>query len=147
MKKQLVRYCAFAWTFPGKLASTIAIMSDRHPMHQFGKPRLLILGCGDIGMRLLPLLRNRFRIFAVTRQAERCAELRAAGASPIIADLDQPASLARVARLASLIVHLAPPQSEGLRDRRSRHLAAVLPTRATVVYLSTSGVYGDCGGR
>jgi nucleoside-diphosphate-sugar epimerase len=132
-------------SFPGK-CHTIANMIDRYQINKLGKPRLLILGCGDIGMRLLPLLRGRFRIFAVTRQAERCAELRAAGATPIVADLDQPASLARVARVASLVVHLAPPQSEGLRDWRSRHLAAMLPERATVVYLSTSGVYGDCGG-
>jgi nucleoside-diphosphate-sugar epimerase len=121
-------------------------MNDRYQMNKTGRPRLLILGCGDIGMRLLPFLRHRYRIFAVTRQIERCAELRAAGAIPIIADLDQPASLARVARLARMIVHLAPPQSDGLLDRRTRHLAAILPDHATLVYLSTTGVYGDCGG-
>ncbi|NHZ67313.1 SDR family NAD(P)-dependent oxidoreductase, partial [Massilia sp. CCM 8694] len=32
----------------------------------FKRPRLLILGCGDVGMRLLPLVRARFRVFAVT---------------------------------------------------------------------------------
>src|SRR5271165_1529222 len=99
-------------------------MSNRYQMNKIGKPRLLIFGCGDIGMRLLPLLRDRYRIFAVTRQIERHAELRAAGAIPIIADLDQPASLACVARLARMIVHLAPPQSDGLLDKRTRHLAA-----------------------
>jgi nucleoside-diphosphate-sugar epimerase len=109
-------------------------------------PRVLIVGCGDVGMRLLPLLRGRFRIFAVTSQESRRAELRAAGAVPVIADLDQPASLARLARLASCIVHLAPPQSEGMKDRRTRHLTAILPDHATLVYVSTTGVYGDCGG-
>jgi nucleoside-diphosphate-sugar epimerase len=113
---------------------------------KLGKPRLLVLGCGDVGMRLLPLLRDRFRIFAVTSQESRREELRAAGAIPILADLDQPASLARLARLASNIVHLAPPQSEGFTDRRSRNLTAILPDRATLVYVSTTGVYGDCGG-
>jgi nucleoside-diphosphate-sugar epimerase len=113
---------------------------------KIGKPRLLILGCGDVGMRLLPLLRERFRVFAVTSQEARRDELRAAGAIPLIADLDQPASLARLARLARYIVHLAPPQSEGFTDRRSRNLTAILPDDATLVYISTSGVYGDCGG-
>ncbi|HEY4316676.1 MAG TPA: NAD-dependent epimerase/dehydratase family protein [Herbaspirillum sp.] len=113
---------------------------------KIGLPRLLIIGCGDVGMRLLPLVRDRFRVFAVTSSAERCAELRAAGAVPIVADLDRPASLARLARLARFVVHLAPPQSEGQRDRRSRNLAAILPDRATLVYISTTGVYGDCGG-
>ena len=113
---------------------------------RLGRPRLLILGCGDVGMRLLPLVRERFRVFAVTSQPERCGELRAAGAIPIVADLDCGATLGRIARLAQHIVHLAPPQSEGVLDRRTRRLAAILPEGARVVYVSTSGVYGDCGG-
>ncbi|MGB6055424.1 MAG: SDR family NAD(P)-dependent oxidoreductase, partial [Burkholderiaceae bacterium] len=56
--------------------------------HRLGRPRLLIVGCGDVGMRLLPLVRTRFRVFAVTSRPERCAELRAAGAIPVVADLD-----------------------------------------------------------
>ena len=113
---------------------------------KLGRPRLLILGCGDVGMRLLPLLRDRFRIFAVTTQETRQQDLRAAGAIPIIADLDRPVTLARIARLASTIVHLVPPQSEGVADRRTRNLTAILPDHATLIYVSTSGVYGDCGG-
>ncbi|HYD81267.1 MAG TPA: SDR family oxidoreductase [Paucimonas sp.] len=112
----------------------------------FGKPGILILGCGDVGMRMLPLLCDRYRVFAVTSQEARCAELRAAGAVPIVADLDAPQSLARLAGLADTVVHLAPPQSEGLKDRRTRNLTAILPDRATLVYVSTTGVYGDCGG-
>lgn len=114
---------------------------------KFGRPRLLILGCGDVGMRLLPLLRERFRIFAVTSTAARHAELRAAGAVPIAADLDLPHTLARVARLATSILHLAPPQSEGTTDRRTRNLTAILPDGAHLVYVSTTGVYGDCAGQ
>jgi nucleoside-diphosphate-sugar epimerase len=113
---------------------------------RFGQPRLLILGCGDVGMRLLPLLRDRFRIFAVTTQASKQEELRAAGAIPLLADLDRPATLARLARLATYVVHLAPPQSDGVIDRRTRNLAAILPERTHLVYVSTTGVYGDCGG-
>jgi nucleoside-diphosphate-sugar epimerase len=124
---------------------TIPMMKNKDGK-KVGKPRLLVLGCGDVGMRLLPLLRERFRIFAVTSQKSRREELRAAGAIPILADLDQPASLARLARLTSHIVHLVPPQSKGCADQRSRNLAAILPDRATLVYVSTTGVYGDCGG-
>ncbi|GAC1406929.1 MAG: NAD-binding protein [Burkholderiaceae bacterium] len=113
---------------------------------RLGKPRLLILGCGDVGMRLLPLVRDRYRIFALTRQPDRCAALRAAGATPLIADLDHAATLDRVAGLAHIVVHLAPPQPDGLLDHRTRRLAAILPERAQLVYVSTSGVYGDCGG-
>ena len=119
-------------------------MNSKH--NKLKRPRLLILGCGDVGMRLLPLLRARFRVFAVTSDPARCAELRAAGARPIVADLDQPHSLRRLAGLARHVVHLAPPQSDGMRDRRTRNLCAILPEGARLVYVSTSGVYGDCGG-
>jgi len=112
----------------------------------FSRPRLLVLGCGDVGMRLLPLLTRRFRVFALTSRRQRCAELRAAGAIPIVADLDCPLTLARLGRLANRIVHLAPPQSAGAIDRRTRNLCAILPERSHLVYISTSGVYGDCGG-
>jgi nucleoside-diphosphate-sugar epimerase len=115
-------------------------------IQQFDRPRLLIVGCGDVGMRLLPLVRARFRVFAVTSGPERRAELRAAGAVPLVADLDHPASLKRLARLAPYVVHLAPPGPDGALDRRTRRLAAILPDGARLVYVSTSGVYGDCGG-
>lgn len=122
------------------------MMKMNNLVSKLARPRLLILGCGDVGMRMLPLLRGRFRIFAVTSQDSRRDELRAAGAVPIVADLDQPATLARLARLAPYIAHLAPPQPDGVHDRRTRNLTAILPDAATLVYVSTTGVYGDCGG-
>jgi nucleoside-diphosphate-sugar epimerase len=115
-------------------------------MKKIGKPRMLVIGCGDVGMRLLPLLCERYRVFAVTSQAGRSAELRAAGAVPIVADLDRPETLSRLNGLASIIVHLAPPQPDGALDRRTRNATAILPDGATLVYISTTGVYGDCGG-
>ena len=115
-------------------------------MKKLGLPRVLILGCGDVGLRLLPLLLPRYRVLAVTSNPQRCAELRAAGAIPIVADLDAPHTLGRLARLAPTIVHLAPPQSAGRIDRRTRNLAAILPEGARLVYISTTGVYGDCAG-
>jgi nucleoside-diphosphate-sugar epimerase len=112
----------------------------------FPRPRLLIVGCGDVGMRLLPLVRDRFRVFAVTSNPDRCAELRAAGAIPVVANLDLPHTLARLSRLAPLVVHMAPPKGEGARDTRTRHLVQALRGGTRLVYLSTSGVYGDCNG-
>ncbi|WP_233575518.1 SDR family oxidoreductase [Noviherbaspirillum saxi] len=115
-------------------------------MPKLDRPRLLIVGCGDVGMRLLPLVRDRFRTFAVTSQPSRCAELRKAGAIPLVANLDDPSSIARLAGLAHTVVHLAPPQPEGVTDRRTRNLTAILPDDASLVYVSTTGVYGDCQG-
>jgi nucleoside-diphosphate-sugar epimerase len=111
-----------------------------------GRPRLLIVGCGDVGMRLVPLLRAHFRVFATTSSQERCAELRALGAVPLVADLDQPATLRRLSGLAQTVVHLAPPPADGVLDSRTRNLTAILPERGRRVYVSTTGVYGDCGG-
>jgi nucleoside-diphosphate-sugar epimerase len=116
-------------------------------IQKIGRPRLLIVGCGDVGMRLLPLVCARFRVFVVTSSAHRCAELRAAGAIPVVADLDHPAGLRRLANLAPTVIHLAPPQPDGVVDRRTRHLVAILPAGANVVYVSTTGVYGDCKGQ
>lgn len=115
-------------------------------MKKIARPRLLIVGCGDIGMRLLPLLRNQFRVFATTSQSGRIAELRAAGAIPLVVNLDQPQTLQKLVGLAPHIIHLAPPQSEGKSDRRTRNLIAILPRHGKLVYISTTGVYGDCGG-
>jgi nucleoside-diphosphate-sugar epimerase len=108
--------------------------------------RILIVGCGDIGKRILPLLLSRLDVIAITRQNSHCATLRAAGAIPLVADLDEPYTLPRLAKLASHIIYLAPPPSQGICDTRSRHLAAVLSQRCRLVYISTTGVYGDCDG-
>jgi nucleoside-diphosphate-sugar epimerase len=111
--------------------------------HRLGKPRLLILGCGDVGMRLLPLLRERYRVFAVTRDPEQVPVLRAAGAIPVTADLDNRFSLQRLTGLAHRVLHLAPPPAQGERDTRTRNVTAILPEAASVVYVSTTGVYGE----
>ncbi len=115
-------------------------------LQKFARARLLIVGCGDVGMRLLPLLTPYFRVYALTSQPARCATLRALGAQPLVADLDQPATLRRLRGLAHTVLHLAPPAAQGAQDQRTRHLTAILPEHAQVVYVSTTGVYGDCGG-
>ncbi len=93
------------------------------------RPRVLIVGCGDVGLRVLPLLRSRAaspRVIALTHHPERAAELRAAGALPIAGDLDAKRSLRRLAGIAPHVLHLAPPQREGDTDRRTRALLAAL---------------------
>jgi nucleoside-diphosphate-sugar epimerase len=115
-------------------------------LRKFNRPRLLIVGCGDVGMRLLPLLTGHFRVFATTSQPARRAELRALGAVPLVADLDRPDTLRRLCGLASTVVHLAPPPADGVLDSRTRNLTAILPEHGRLVYVSTTGVYGDCGG-
>jgi nucleoside-diphosphate-sugar epimerase len=118
-------------------------------MRRTRRPRLLIVGCGDVGLRVLRLLRGRWQVMALTSSPQRCAALRTAGAVPLLGDLDQPATLARLARMADAVLHLAPPPASGTRDPRTLALLRALARGGAVqrlVYASTSGVYGDCGG-
>lgn len=110
----------------------------------------MIIGCGDIGLRLLPALEGHYRVLALVRDASKAAQLRDRGAMPIVADLDAPASLHRIAGLADDVVHMVPPPEKGTRDTRTTHLIQSLARSRRLpqrfVYLSTSGVYGDCQG-
>ncbi|MBI5716491.1 MAG: SDR family oxidoreductase [Burkholderiales bacterium] len=113
------------------------------------RPRLLIVGCGDVGMRILPLVRAAWSVRVLTSSPQRAAVLRAAGALPLVGDLDQPATLARLGGIADAVLHLAPPQPKGNEDLRTRALVRALARRVAVrrfVYVSTTGVYGDVGG-
>lgn len=115
----------------------------------FKRPVLLIVGCGDVGMRVLQLLKGRYRLLALTSTPSRAEALRAAGAVPLIGNLDEPATLSRLAGLADAVLHLAPPPLQGTTDPRTRNLLDAIARKGRVrclVYGSTSGVYGDCGG-
>lgn len=122
---------------------------------RFRRERVLVVGCGDVGLRAARALGagKRVRLLALTSSAERTAELRARGITPMLGDLDHPASLGRLAGVATRVMHLAPPPSEGLsdwrRDPRTLALARALLRRSpplSLVYGSTTGVYGDCQG-
>ena len=112
--------------------------------------RLLIIGCGDVGLRLAKVLRGRWRIYALTHSQNRYSTLRAQGVMPVSGDLDRPETLQRIAGLAQDVVHLAPPPAAGARDTRTNNLIRALAKGGSLpqrlVYISTSGVYGDCGG-
>ena len=113
------------------------------------RPTLLIVGCGDVGLRVVHLLRSRWRVLALSSSPQRRELLRSAGARPLAGNLDQPETLARLAGLADAVLHLAPPPSTGGADPRTAHLLQALARQGRVrriVYVSTSGVYGDCGG-
>lgn len=145
--------------------------------------RILIVGSGDIALRVAQLLRRHYQLFGLVRRTQRFAELRAAGITPLLGDLDDRASLGRIVGVADWVLHFAPPSNaeksllrppfskEGIHgarkptyiphfgkggqggfafaDTRTRNLLAALscgtlPQR--LIYISTSGVYGDCGG-
>jgi nucleoside-diphosphate-sugar epimerase len=96
--------------------------------------QLLVAGFGDIARRAAPELERTFRVEPLGRRFGR--------------DLDRPETLALAG--AQAVLHCAPPPATGDTDLRTANLlaalakAAILPGR--IVYVSTSGVYGDCGG-
>jgi nucleoside-diphosphate-sugar epimerase len=117
---------------------------------------VLIIGCGDIGQRAARELGGgrRARLLALTSTPDNAPALRARGITPLVGNLDHPSGLDRLAGLATRVLHLAPPPSEGARDwqldPRTRALVRLLARRsppASLVYGSTTGVYGDCQGR
>lgn len=154
---------------------------------RFRRQRLLIIGCGDIGQRVVQQLHHGWQVVGVARSDETLQKIRAAGAMAMQAD-----DAHRLARWATHILHAAPPASRdgevtdrltrgwlqalararGQRARTTsrpgrthrlgaRSTAALLavpapapqaPSRSRhapaprLVYLSTTGVYGDRGG-
>ena len=115
---------------------------------RFKRERLLIIGCGDVGQRVVRAQRH-VRVVALTSSPERVAALRAQGVTPVVGNLDVPASLQRLAGWATRVLHLAPPPLQSSTDPRTLSLTHMLMRRSaplSVVYGSTSGVYGDCAG-
>ena len=135
--------------------------------------KLLIIGPGDIAKRALPALLARYQVYALVRDHYAAEQLASAGVGPIVGDLDQPDTLAPLRGLADRIVHLAPPPATGTLDTRTTNLLNAIAPRKTsgamvaqasgptaddsvprvapklprrIVYVSTSGVYGDCAG-
>ena len=154
---------------------------------RFRRQRLLIIGCGDIGQRVVQQLHHGWQVIGVARSDETLQKIRTAGALAMRAD-----DAHRLARWATHILHAAPPASRdgevtdrltrgwlqalararGQRARTTsrpgrthrlgaRSTAALLAVPAPapqapslsrhapaprLVYLSTTGVYGDRGG-
>jgi nucleoside-diphosphate-sugar epimerase len=125
---------------------------------RFRRQRVLIVGCGDVGLRTAGELgaphSQRVRLMALTSSPDRVRLLRACGITPLLGNLDDPASIQRLAGIAHRVIHLAPPPTDRAgaseRDPRSLVLVRALRLRTpplALVYGSTTGVYGDCGGQ
>lgn len=125
---------------------------------RFRRPRVLIVGCGDVGLRVAGQMGGPqgrgVRLLALTSSPERVRLLRARGLIPLQGDLDQAATLRRLSGLAQRVLHLAPPPGDARgvvhHDPRTRDLLRALRLRTppqALVYASTSGVYGDCQGQ
>jgi len=112
--------------------------------------RVLLIGCGDVALRTADLLRPKARLYGLTRRPDDIPKLRVHGIVPIVGDLDRLPTLSRLRAAPFAVLHFAPPPSEGRDDPRTQKLIAALARARSIpqrfVYISTSGVYGDCAG-
>lgn len=113
-------------------------------------PDIFIIGCGDIGSLIAGAWQARGNsVSALARSAATAERLQALGIATVSGDLDQPESLATLPVGGSLLYYLAPPPPRGIEDSRMRHFLASLESTSAprgIVYISTSGVYGDRNG-
>jgi nucleoside-diphosphate-sugar epimerase len=111
---------------------------------------VFIIGCGDIGRRVAALERAAGRrVLALARSEAAALKLSQNGIEAVAGDLDRPDSLRGLPAAAAVLYYFAPPPPAGDGDPRLAALLAALPAGALprrAVYISTSGVYGDCGG-
>ena len=103
-----------------------------------------IVGCGDVGLRVAHRLQAmRREVTGVVRSDQSAAALRQAGVAAEAGDLDVQPPVVK----APLLFWFAPPPGSGDGDPRLRRfLRQQAPRDLRLVYVSTSGVYGDCAG-
>ncbi len=106
---------------------------------------MLIAGCGDIGLRVGRRVAARAReVTGILRDPQKSRPLQDAGVRILLQDLDQPQDVGDW----PLLFWFAPPPGSGSEDARLRQWLRVQRGRIErIVYISTSGVYGDCEGR
>lgn len=112
--------------------------------------KTLIIGCGYVGARIARLAQaNGDEVFGTVRNEERAAQLEQEGVRVMRGNLDDPESLPSLPTGGAMVYYLAPPPGGGLLDPRVRTFCAAVgkgKEPAKLIYMSTSGVYGDCGG-
>lgn len=110
---------------------------------------LYIVGCGDIGIRVARLAAaEQLKVCAFSRGSKFPHDTVIPGVEFKFCDLDDPESLAEFNLSGAALLYSAPPPGGGIADTRvGRFLGAVKPGSEPVkiVYISTTGVYGDCG--
>ncbi len=123
--------------------------------------RVVIAGCGDVGLRLLARYPSNARFIALARRPEQRDQIRRLGATPIAVDLDESPRRRNPLRCATHLIYLAPPDptrdgdprlAGSLRQllrspRYGRQKSDQLATVRRVAYTSTTGVFGNANGR
>jgi nucleoside-diphosphate-sugar epimerase len=116
---------------------------------EFFSMNILIVGCGYLGQPLAVTLRSRGdAVFATTRKPERAESFRQMGIEPVLCDVTQPQNLPTV---DAVVYAVGMDRSSGLSMRQVyvdglRNVLAALPGTPRIVYVSSTGVYGQTQG-
>ena len=112
---------------------------------------VVIIGCGDIGtMVARKYLDKGLQVTALIRTNESLNRLQSLGIDTIQQDLSEVFEFDQNIA-GSQMFYFAPPPASGFKDTHTTHLinalqgSSQLPGR--IVYISTTGVYGNCEGR
>ncbi|MCX6894631.1 MAG: NAD-dependent epimerase/dehydratase family protein, partial [Verrucomicrobia bacterium] len=117
--------------------------------------RVLIVGCGYVGLPLAAeLSRQGHQVSGLRRSADGAAALAAAGVTPLLGDITEPDSLAKISPSFDWVVNCVSSSHGGAEDYRRVYLegtrnllawlAAAPPQK--FIYTSSSGVYGQDDG-
>ncbi|VAW87916.1 Nucleoside-diphosphate-sugar epimerases [hydrothermal vent metagenome] len=110
----------------------------------------IIIGCGDIGVRVAQRLQQQCQVTGIVRSTESAVKLESFGFNMAIFDLDQPASALPAMPSNSLIFYFAPPTESGNQDLRMKNFLSTLKSSssspARIIYISTTAVYADSKG-
>jgi nucleoside-diphosphate-sugar epimerase len=113
------------------------------------KPRAFIVGCGYVGRRLARELKDRYQVLGLVSSQASLKGLRSDGVDGVIVDLDKARAgdLAPVWFKQAIVFYLAPPPKSGESDTRlDRFFQLATAKPKALLYMSTTGVYGDTNG-
>lgn len=108
-----------------------------------------MIGCGDIGFRVSrELIKQGHQVQATIHFEEGAKVPQSAGIETVIANFDYREDVPEISVHGQKLFYFMPPQGGGSSDYRMLNFCRILSADnypAKVVYISTSGVYGDCG--
>ncbi|MCD6186810.1 MAG: NAD-dependent epimerase/dehydratase family protein [Desulfuromusa sp.] len=108
-----------------------------------------VIGCGDIGFRVSrELIQQGHQVQATIHYEEGVDVLQSAGIKAIVANFDYQEDIPDLPVHGQNLFYFMPPQGGGSSDYRMVNFCRKLAADncpCKIVYISTSGVYGDCG--
>ena len=119
------------------------------------RQKLLIVGCGYTGLRVVERvwsLDPRKDVTALVRRASRVQELNKRHIPTLAWDLDRPGvqetkNTINDQMIGGVVLYSTPPLRDGQTDQRiKRFLSSIQVPIKRFIYLSTTGVYGNCNG-